>query len=219
MIFFAHGEGGHLKLNQFVLCGCSNSIDSQQICRKESAGHVIHTSELNVQNCIIFSCDSALFTNELYPDSNNLLFSMLNHVDYAIAALSPIEVVYDYINFAIEALKSGMHLQKLLITSISFISCIKERTPFVCCTRKLPDELTNCNLSCSFYSIQAINGSVIAIVPSWIKGKCFRLPESLLVFSNKKLEYETRSVKSLKDEQRRICSFIRFLKIFLHTLF
>ena len=54
---------------------------------------------------------------------------MLNHVDYAIAALSPIEVVYDYINFAIEALKSGMHLQKLLITSISFISCIKERTP------------------------------------------------------------------------------------------
>ena len=53
--------------------------------------------------------------------------------------------------------------------------------PFVCCTRKLPDELTNCNLSCSFHSIQAINGSVIAIVPSWIKGKCFRLPESLLV--------------------------------------
>ena len=91
--------------------------------------------------------------------------------------------------------------------------------PFVCCTRKLPDELTNCNLSCCFHSIQAINGSVIAIVPSWIKGKCFRLPESLLVYSNKKLEYETRSVKSLKDGQRRICSSIRFLKIFLHDIY
>lgn len=33
-------------------------------------------------------------------------------------------------------------------------------------------------------------------------------------FSNKKLEYETRSVKSLKDEQRRICSFIRFFEDF-----
>ena len=214
MIFFAHGEGGHLKLNQFVLCGCSNSIDSQQACRKESAGHVIHTSELNVRNCIIFSCNSALFANELYPDSNNLLFSMLNQVDYAIAALSPIEVVYDYINFVIEALKSGMSFTEVTYYLNQLYFMHQGTYPFVCCTRKLPDELTNCNLSCSFHSIQAINGSVIAIVPSWIKGKCFRLPESLLVFSNKKLEYETRSVKSLKDGQRRICSFIHFFEDF-----
>lgn len=92
-------------------------------------------------------------------------------------------------SIAIEALKSGMSFTEVTYYLNQLYFMHQGTYPFVCCTRKLPDELTNCNLSCSFHSIQAINGSVIAIVPSWIKGKCFRLPESLLVFSNKKLEF------------------------------
>jgi transcription elongation factor Elf1 len=218
LILIAHGEGAHLNLFPYVLCSCIEN-GNQEYCRKSKAGQVIPINSLNFSNYIIFTCNGALFRNELFPDGKSILFSLLNKNSYVITTIMPIEVEEEHIKLAELGIKANMSYQKICKLLNAIYNYQKGLTPFICCRTKDSQENYLKNTP-KFYlqKVKLNDKENLVVLNSRLNNNIFRVEDELLYFHSDKmnksnyLDIEYFDFRNIEVKRNKISFYLCFLK-------
>lgn len=198
---------------RLLRCAIITGIERSESESRESS------SIINANNYIFLSCNSAIFSNELYPDERNLLFMALEQADFIIATLTPIVIKQEYVSFLKSGIAYGLDFPTLtLLLNQMYYSCYKS-TPFVCCSKSqyILNNIgsnTSAKKDALFLSKKRILDDEILLISSEDKNSVFRFSDYILSFKNRNLEFYILSNEELLAKFKNNEKYIAFLEDF-----
>lgn len=217
-VFVAHGEGSHLKLNEFVLCSCTDFGDDCIKCRKNKSGIPIKISELNSKNLILLSCNSATFSNELYPSSNNLLFAGLAKMCYVIAAVTPVEIIDEYEKFILSAIDAGWDCPLITMGLNKLYMLHQQEAPFICCTSENTFLPLSCNQEKIVKRIPVSEKSSISIIPEKEILHLYRFSDEVISFARHSVRFTYSNFNTINHQLSRLQLYNNFIFSYISCL-
>lgn len=222
LIIVAHGEGAHLKLKNTVLCGCKHNNNESIPCRKANAGEIVPLNKTNANNYIFFSCNSALYGNELYPDNYNLLFSSLRQGDYTIGTLSPTTTNPEYVNLVKFCIDLNVNFPTITLLLNKLYEFHNGIAPFICCSRNqhIIESLNTLDTGRDKFKVKFVDSNSILSVPEKNIDTTFRFDNFVISsekcsndFSFFEIEKYINKLKLIKKHVNLIDKFIIYLKL------